>query len=173
MPTKPKRWKPKKGEWFFAVREIRFPKSDPTNSIGMYSYHGDATDRKYFQTGNMFRTADEAVRAYKAAIQAVSEIFLNLAEQKGEESEGEKALACGLHLSDGELALIRAIRKTGVLCTWKRKSAALVYEAAGELVSRNDVVAFFTDGTYADDDEIRAALDAISREQGVEQKGEQ
>lgn len=78
----------------------------------------------------------------------------------------------GQALSDGELALIRAIRQTEVAYVWERNAAILVDKESFE--ARQDFIAFITCGSDNEDDEVRAALNKISREQeqeAAEQEG--
>lgn len=69
-----------------------------------------------------------------------------------------------LKLSNGELALIRAIRRTDVSYVWQRKGAILIDKRDFATVHR-DFIVFLTGGEYVANDDVRAALNRISREQ--------
>lgn len=157
---KTEKWKPNVGDVYFYT--TIYGNVNPTEWK-----KDDAFDNVQYEHGNCFRThyeAEAAAERVKAAL-------------KGEEPKGEKVALLhpylnGKPVSDGELALIRAIRKARVISTWEQNSAVLVYESAGEIVSRSGIVAFLTDGTNSDDDVIREALNKISREQDAEQEDE-
>lgn len=73
----------------------------------------------------------------------------------------------GKALSDGELELIRAIRQAEISYAWERNAAILVDKESFEV--RRDFIAFITcSSSDNEDDEIRYALNKISREQEQE-----
>lgn len=119
--------------------------------------------------GNVYyaqSVANGAAERVKAALKGEEPEELKKLREENEELKLrlKQAQECS-SLSDGETALILALRKTWVISTWESDGAVLVYEESGDLVSRKDFVAFFAD---ANNDEIRAALNAISREQEQE-----
>lgn len=63
-------------------------------------------------------------------------------------------------LSKGERALIKALRKSEIEHVWEAKSAVLTAES-----TYHDFIAFMTAGETTTDNEIREALNKISKEQ--------
>lgn len=167
-PEEPEQRQPKLREFYYYA--------NASGSVSCYCWNNDTFDNRLFDAGNCFSTRAEAeilAEQIRAVLRGEESEEVKKLRRENEElkircENLHKAKECS-SLSDGELALIRAIRKAGVADTWESNSAVLVYEDAGDIVSRKDIVAFVTDADDADDDEVRKALYAISWE-GCDQR---
>lgn len=135
---------------------------DSDGSVSGAMWEGTNQDRRRLDFGNVFHDMS-------AVLSAAERVRATL---KGEEPKGEKAVLHphlnGKPISDGELALIRAIRKVKVEYVWESRGALLIDKA--DFTQYGDSIAFLTAGEPTADDEIREALNKISQEQAAEQE---
>lgn len=171
-PEKTDKWKPVPGETYFYLNDSLGPSEE--------EWDGSNFDQYMFEYHNCFKTREEAEAAakrVKAALKGEESEEVKKLRRENEELKKEIAKAearksvlhphlNGKPVSNGELALIRAIRKAGVSYVWQHGCAILVDKEDFE--THRDFIALLSSGVEADDDEVRAALNAISREQEQE-----
>lgn len=187
-PEKPskKPWKPKKGEEYFFLSFY-----EGKICVDCRICFDDDTDDALYRQHNFFRTEEEA----EAAIPRVKDVLqggdllsskkslqLQLdvkdaeikAIKKQLEEKGQRianqTIVDGKPLSDGEVALIKAMRKVWIKEIPKYGHSVLVYNKEGsmQMTPANLCVAFITDGLISGigtEDAIIDALKQIKKEQ--------
>lgn len=168
-------WKPKEGEQYFFVR-IHVVYKDLIE-ISHSFWENDALDKKLYDIGNCFRTAEEA----KAAIPRVEKALKNLysiSDKKAHDLECELYDKIdrltkypeidGKPLTDGEKALIKALRRSDrITNVYDYRTTVLVSanDNASGVYTHRQHIAFFTNSSDEDDELIIRALKQIKAEQ--------
>lgn len=143
-------WKPKKDDWYHVV--------GMKGCVVKIRWTNNEQDNELYEAHNCFRTREEAEAAAERVKAALT------GELKISAPNTENFQLDGKPLTDGEKALIRAIRLANVSDVHERGSILVVMDANGQRALYS-TVAFSTAGNSALDETIRAALKRIKQEQ--------
>jgi hypothetical protein len=152
-PEENEPWNPKENEMIYYVNQIC--------EVSNFYWADEAKCCKLMRdAGNCFRTKEEAEAAIprvKDALKGSTDVSANVGSNVGSPEIDGKSL------TDGEKALIRAMRLANVSDVHGRGSILVVIDANG-LRALYSTVAFSTAGNSALDETIRAALKQIKEE---------
>ena len=176
------RWKPKDGELYYYFDQYFI-------IYNTTFLEGNIIDRDRVSAGNCFRSKEEVKAAVKAALKVTTDVNNNVGSKDTEVKALKEELETlqircenlhkakehliasltaidGVTLTDGEIALIRALRKVKVRGVFAEDSYLTYIDDDGKLDSTGGVVAFDVSIlTMKYNEQIRAALKQIKQEQ--------
>lgn len=147
-------WKPKKGISYLFV--------DSCGNVDFQLWDGSALDESRYKIGNCFHLQSAAEAAANRVVAALK------GELKISAPNDEKIQLDGKQLTDGEKALIRALRRTKLNHVWDLYGSHIVWADYDNhsIESFDNHIAFITDAELVEDDkDIIAALKQIKSEQ--------